>query len=459
MLDTPGHVTDQAIVSWSVEHHTLKGEHSIMSKGTIPPTPASERRKSSSAPLQSYTRRKATYFDGKHNDKPIIFNIGKNKTAAERARIQRRLYLSFAAVMVAAIILVAVYGILDVKVIQPNRSIATVNGAQIPQYSYRMMVAYLAQDTWSQLQAATAFQNALSVQAAKDPSKAATLNAQISAVQSQISSLQTSFTQTSVDQLAIDHLIEDKLIISATTQFKRSDPKAGAALNVTQAQTDQAFKDFKSHFPKGQSLGAFESQNNMSDSDVKAALNVILRRNAMDLYLQSRIVSPQLQVHLKRIQVDSLAKANTDRAAVVKDPTTWGDLAKKDSLDVNSRDNGGDLGWIVQGQQDQNIELWAFGNPTIGTISPIIKDIGGTFNIVQLVERDPARAVSADTITTLKNNALSHWLTGQKYLPSANIPAYDQDMYTSTDNVPKTPIFVPFTSAAPANPVPVVPTP
>ncbi|HKD74807.1 MAG TPA: peptidylprolyl isomerase, partial [Ktedonobacterales bacterium] len=121
----------------------------------------------------------------------------------------------------------------------------------------------------------------------------------------------------------------------------------------------------------------------------------------------------------------------------------WADVAKKDSLDTTSSSNGGDLGWVVQGQQDQAIEQWAFdAKRKAGETSGVIKDVGGTFNIVQVVAIDPSRAVDSGTISTLKSNALSHWLTGMRDLaPTNHISSYNQTMYNSTYNVPTTPPF------------------
>ena len=397
--------------------------------------------------LQRYESQKAS-IEGKRAYKPLIkigsLKYGENLSAAQRTRIQRRLYLSFAGVMLAAAVLVIAYGILNVNVLEPARTMVTVNGTNIPQYNYRYEVAYLAQDEWNKLQADLGKQTTLQSQLSKTPAptNATDLNAQLTAAQADLNTQETAFTQTSVDQLAINTIIEDQLIQHGMTNFQKSDPKGAAGLNVTSKQIDDAFTAFKKAFPAGETYSTYKSQDHLNDDNVKYAIAITLRRNAMDTYLQSLVVSPTKQVHLLRIQVDNKTKAQQDLTAITSKKSTFADLAKSDSLDVNSKGNGGDAGWIVQGQQDQAIEQWAFDpSRKAGELGPVIKDVSGTYNIVQIVEVDPSRVVSADTLSSLKGNALGHWLTGQRDLPPNKISSYDQGMYTSTNNVQTVPSY------------------
>ncbi len=388
-------------------------------------------------------RMKGSAEYGRRVKKPIIFNVGRDLPAAQRTRLQKKLYFTFAGVMAALVVLVFAFGWFNINVIQPNMAIVTVNGANIPQKNYRYMVAYLAQDTWNKLQAANAQVTQLTSQIAseKDSTKKAALQTQLQSAQTTVSSLQTSFSQTQIDQLAIDDLVEDQLIQQQTPQYLHSDPNAAKTLTITSAQLNQAFQDFKKAFPAGQSLSNFEKQNNMSDDNVKFALGVVLRRKAMDTYQQSLVVSPAYAVHFQRIEFDGLSQAKADLAILQKDPSQWNALAKKDSLDVNTRDNGGDMGWNIQGQQDQGLEQWLFNrNNKAGTMSGVLKEVSGTYDIVRIIAVDPNHTIDSTTLQNLKQNALSHWLTGLRNLPPTNhITTANQDMMTSPANVPQTP--------------------
>jgi hypothetical protein len=402
--------------------------------------------------------RVAATFEGHRVDRPVILGIGRNLSAVQRTKLQRKLYLIFAGVAAAAIVGVFAFGIINVNIIQPNLPIVNVNGVNISQNNYRMMVAYLAQDTWNKLQAANNEVDQINTQlvSEKDPTKRAALQSRLTIEQTTVSSLQTAFSQTQIDQLAINDLVEDQLIQQQTPGYIHSDPKAKAALTVTTSQLNAAFTAFKNAFPNGQSLSDFESKNNMSDGDVKNMLLVVLRRNAMNTYQQSLVVSPALQVHFQRIQFESISQAQADLATLKKDGTQWDALAKKDSLDVTTRDNGGDMGWQARGQLDQGLEQWLFDpSRKVGQMSGVIKEISGTFDILRIIGIDPHRAIDSSTLQGLQSNALSHWLTGLRNLaPTNNISSINQDMYNSASNVPQTPnINVTFApTATPVSP-------
>jgi hypothetical protein len=389
-------------------------------------------------------RLKSGRFEVSVRDKDaVIFGLGRNLPISRKIQLQRRLYYVFAGIIGLAIVAVLFAGWLSVNVIQPNQPIVTVNGAQVPQKMYRYMVAYMAQDRWNQLQAANAQQAQLQETLAntKDQTKITTLNAQLTAVQSTISSLQTSFSQTQVDSDAMDQLIWGQLIQQAIPGYLRTDPKGAAGLQLTTKQINDAYAAFAKAFPAGQSVSSFLSQDNMSKSNLLSAIEVKLRFNAMDQYQQSFYTSPTRQVDFARIEFNSKSKAQADLAKLRKDPTQWDAIVKVDSIDANSRTNNGDMGYAALGQQDQGLEGW-FLDPSrkVGEISGLLVETGGTFDIVKIIAIDPARTLDSTTLASLKSNALnSHWLTGKRDLPPTKVIGPNTDMETSAANVPQTP--------------------
>jgi len=395
-------------------------------------------------------------FEGRIDRRPVIFNLGKNLSTAHKTRIQRRIFLGFVGLISAIIAFVLIFSVININIIQPNQPIVTVNGKNIPQRDYRSVVAYQAQVVWNTLQQDIVRQKDLLKQQGASPAAAAAVAPELSAIATEISNLQTSFVQSTVDSNAIDQMIDDVYIQQGLSDFKKSDPKSATALTVTQKQIDDAYTQFGKEFPSGKSLKNFESQNGMSSNDTKMGIAMQLRRVAMSNYLQGLYVSPTRQVEYKLIhfQNDTLAKAGY--AAILKTPSSWNDLAQQYSIDSDTKgNNGGDQGYVIQGQKDQGVEAYAFAaNRKVGDTSGLIRDIGGTLNVVQIINIDPARAVSADVLTTLKGNALGHWATGKRDL-SAKVPLPDSNKVTSPDNIPVTPAFVTFATT----PTPVVTTP
>lgn len=395
-------------------------------------------------------------FEGIHDDKPIIFGLGKGLSSATKTRIQRNIFLGFVGGVVGLILITLAVGFINFNYIQPNQPIITIDGIQVPQITYRQMVAYISQDTWNAISSDNVKITNLQAQINKNPANVADLQNQLSVVQANLTSSQTAFTQTQLDQLAINHLIENQLIVHAIPAIKQSDPNAAKTLTVTSKMIDDAYKAFVSALPSGESLQSFLSKDSMSTNDLRSMITISVQRNAMDAYQQGLLVSPLKQVHIRRIQVDTLAKANTDLAALKKDINQWNTIEARDTLDNASKAAGGDMGWIIRGQQDQSLEHWVFDVSKQGDLA-VVKEITGLFDIVQTLGIDPARAADASILSTLKSNALSHWLDGQRYLPTTKISATNNDMLNSTYNIPVLPSLNVTFNTSSSNPIPATP--
>ena len=197
---------------------------------------------------------------------------------------------------------------------------------------------------------------------------------------------------------------------------------------------------FKANIPKTSSYSAFLSRDGVSDSDMQAMMTVELRRDGMQTYLASQVVSPAYQVLARMMTLDTLQKAE-QILNELKHGGDFGKLAKANSVDNQTAVSGGSLGWLAHGQYAQNytaanVETWLF-NParSINELSPIIKE-NGTFRIVQLLNIDPSRVVDTSTLQTLKSSALTNWLTEQQALPGTVITPVDQNKLLNTMNMP-----------------------
>src|SRR6266851_5094858 len=72
------------------------------------------------------------------------------------------------------------------------------------------------------------------------------------------------------------------------------------------------------------------------------------------------------------------------------------DLAKKDSEDPGTKDKGGDLGWIVQGQTVPEFEKVAFSLPP-GSLSDLVKTQYG-FHIIKVLAKETAHTKPFDEV-------------------------------------------------------------
>jgi peptidyl-prolyl cis-trans isomerase D len=87
-------------------------------------------------------------------------------------------------------------------------------------------------------------------------------------------------------------------------------------------------------------------------------------------------------------EVDEIKKRAEDVLSQVKKGGKFEDLAKKYSEDPGSKEKGGDLGWITQGQTVPEFEKTAFGLSP-GQVSDLVKTQYG-FHVIKVLEKENA---------------------------------------------------------------------
>jgi hypothetical protein len=377
---------------------------------------------------------------GLRDGKPLIFGWGGNLTRAQKTHYQHLALWSFIGVIGVAIIGTLVFGMLNELVIIPNKTIVTVNGTNITQDAYRKELAYQAQTLWNKLQNEIAAKNAIAAKVqAGDP--AAT--SQDTLLSTQLQADEANYAQAQITQASVSVLEDNALILQGEKTFEQQDHAPSSTFEPTQKQVNDALTAFKKAFPNGETYAQFLSANGLSNADVINSITMQVRRSNMQVYLAKQLVSPSRQVHLRRIEADTAANATKIRAELVAGKLTdavWSTVAKKSSLDTNSKDTGGDIGWTPQGTGDGGIEYWAYNaNRKVGDLSPVIFDASGTYDVVQVLAIDPSRTVNAATLKAAQDNALSHWLNMQRIIPGAHVTTANSTMLNDTRNLPKKP--------------------
>lgn len=377
-------------------------------------------------------------LEGRRDGKPLIFGWGTHLTRKQKSQIQTRALYILTGIVVVAILLVFGIGWLQQNVIIPNQTIVTVNGVQLSQDTYRKQLAYDGQVAYNNVKAELKQYAELSTKVASGDATAA---AQQQALQTQIQADEGNYSQSTLSTNTVNELVEDQLIQQGIrAQF----PQDAAKLQPTAAAVNTALAKFKAAFPADEHYADFLSQDNLSVDDLRAAITIGLRRNLLQQYLTDHLVSPAKQVHLREIQTSSAADAAKVLAKLKKDGSdaSWSTLAKQDSLDVNSKNVGGDKGWTFryESSSDAAIEIWAFDpSRKVGDLSGVIADAAGTYDVVQLLGIDPSRAVDATSLTNAKSSILDHWLGGEKHRATAHISSPNQDMMSATRNLPTLP--------------------
>jgi peptidyl-prolyl cis-trans isomerase D len=139
----------------------------------------------------------------------------------------------------------------------------------------------------------------------------------------------------------------------------------------------------------------------ISDDQLKAQY----QKNIQDYQVPNRVHVEHIllmTVGKPDAEVEEIKKKAQDILNQAKKGANFEELAKKYSEDggtpgnPGSRDKGGDLGWIVQGQTVPEFEKAAFSLPK-GSISDLIKTQYG-FHIIKIIDKEPAHTKPFDEV-------------------------------------------------------------
>ena len=453
-----------------------------------------------------YNRQTARGVEAKRDGKPLIFGWGKHLSHKEKIQVQRRAIWGFTALISLVLVLVLIGAWVNFNIIIPGQTITTVNGHQIPQSQFRKMVmlqTLLKNNALNGRNGLTAQRIALEKQDAAqlaiintDTKTVTSLDAQIKALpagpspkrtqlesqlkttqqnlataQSKHSDLSASintftqttipleqqvFTQPQVESDSVQWLQEDELI---REWLANQSVALQNKINPSNSQINRAMQDLQNNTPTNTTYSNLLGQMGISNDDIQSMMVIKLRRDNMQNYLSSQIVSPAYQVLARSMTIDTKANAQKILAQLRADGgSDFGKTAKAKSQDTNTASSGGDLGWLARGQYAMSegtgtVDNWIFDPArTINEISPVLVE-NGSYRIVQIMAIDPSRAIDAQTLQKLKTSALSDWLTELKALPNNVISTGDPNMMTDPNNLPPTSILpVGAPSSAPGAP-------
>jgi peptidyl-prolyl cis-trans isomerase D len=112
------------------------------------------------------------------------------------------------------------------------------------------------------------------------------------------------------------------------------------------------------------------------------------------------------RVHVEHVLLMTVGKTDAELAEIrlkaddvlkqAKKGTKFEDLAKKYSEDPGTKDKGGDLGWIAQGQTVPEFEKTAFSLPK-GSISDVVKTQYG-FHIIKVLDKETAHTKTFEEV-------------------------------------------------------------
>jgi parvulin-like peptidyl-prolyl isomerase len=214
----------------------------------------------------------------------------------------------------------------------------------------------------------------------------------------------------------LDTLIEQKLIAQAARQ---------AGIVVTEAEVTAKLNELIGAAGDPQNFAAWMQANQWTEAEFRQALAAEMVTERLVAQVTADVPYAVEQVRARYIQVDDpvLAQSILDQIRAGGDIAA---LAVEHSLDPTTAPNGGDLGFFARGSLlVPEVEAAAFALQ-VGQTSELLAVTSSsgqaTYYIVQTIERDMQRALSAELRSNLLRERFEGWL--QQLWDAATITRY-----------------------------------
>lgn len=205
---------------------------------------------------------------------------------------------------------------------------------------------------------------------------------------------------------------------SAATPEATVAPTPAAAGSPTEVTTPTAVPTLDTS-AYGPALQQLLDRNTLSEADFRDRLQQSALRDKLQTAIgQEQVPDTQEQVHARHILLAAADQA-ADVLTQLQGGADFATLASQLSIDPGSKDKGGDLGWFGHGVMDKPFEDAVFALQP-GQLSDVIHGANG-YHIIQLLERDPARTIPADQLTTQRTKAFTDWLASRRSSPDVKL--------------------------------------
>ncbi len=221
-----------------------------------------------------------------------------------------------------------------------------------------------------------------------------------------IKRLQMDTTASGDPNLMLETLAHEMLI-------RQGAPRYG--IEVTEEDVDEALREIA----RGESGTISDSEfkawyrqqlneTELSNSEYRELARTLLLANRLQEYLAERVPSVAEQVHLHIILLESYEKA-LEVKEELDTGADFAEVAREVSIDGQTRENGGDLGWLPVDILEGSVG-WAVSNLDTGEISEPVGISEEVFSIIKVSEKAVAREVEEDYLQVMKDKALDSWL-------------------------------------------------
>lgn len=209
-------------------------------------------------------------------------------------------------------------------------------------------------------------------------------------------------------ELVLEALIETEIIAQAAEQN---------GIVVTDQMVSERIAELKQSVGGDEVFSTWLQANQWTEEEFHRALQTEMITERMVELITADVPFTVEQVHARYIQVDDVALAQS-LLEQARNGADFANLAQQYSLDRITGEDGGDLGYFAQGSLlVPEVEIAAFalqpGQLSDVVAAPRLDGSGTAYYLVQLVERDPQREITANLRSLLLQAKFETWLAGQ----------------------------------------------
>ncbi|MGB3716822.1 MAG: SurA N-terminal domain-containing protein [Candidatus Promineifilaceae bacterium] len=211
-----------------------------------------------------------------------------------------------------------------------------------------------------------------------------------------------------ITEVVLEALIETEIIAQAAEQ---------SGIVVTDQMVSERIAELKQSVGGDEVFNTWLQANQWTEEEFHQALQTEMITERMVEQITADVPFAVEQVHARYIQVDDAALAQS-LLEQARNGADFANLAQQYSLDRITGEDGGDLGYFALGSLlVPEVEDAAFalqpGQLSDVVAAPRLDGSGTVYYLVQLVERDPQREITANLRSLLLQAKFETWLAEQ----------------------------------------------
>lgn len=212
-------------------------------------------------------------------------------------------------------------------------------------------------------------------------------------------------SETNYSQIVIDVLVERELIAQAA---------AANGVSVSEEEVNAQVAESLEASGGAENFAAWLQSNQLTEEEFRKAIMAGLLTQKMIEIITADVPTTVEQIHARYIRVDDEALAQTILDQI-NSGADFVELARQYSIDPSGQ-SGGDMGFFAAGTLFvPELEAPAFAlqpGETSQVISAAHSDGSTTYYILQVIERDPQRALSDNQRNILLQDTIEAWIQG-----------------------------------------------